>query len=338
MESIVHKPSINLGGNASIYFIRYSNILNNPRVIRSMITADLQLSGYWTPLDVAPYSIDYSETEIEDDKGTSAKCSVSFVVPQETPSKRAKMKALREERLAVLILDNSTGKFRLVGNNKEFLAHSKVFDSGANPSNLNGSRVRMEGRLKHGAVTYEGAISLDPGYVAEPARLNIGGLSSTIRFCEQSNLLNLANGDIYLIDDWLTIDTIPYSGKLKESEADSTPGFKNKVLLQFSIAQESADLKYKLSLLISRKLIFLLTDLSTGLQYLVGNTKEYMKSDRRFKTGSSPSSLNANQLKFAGQMHSGPVFFDGETITLSIWRDETGEIITDENGEAIYYE
>lgn len=297
----------------------------------------MSINGYWDSIDVVPYSIDFDESERETDNGCYMVCSVSFNVPQQTPNRLTKLRALREERLALLIIDNSTGAVRLLGNRKEYLTHDRSFESGKRPSDLNSDRIVLSGQLKNGSVFYNGAVLIDPELTYDGVSFNLGGISK-VEFCEQSNFLGYSNGDVYVVGGWHEVSVVPHSAEVNEKESSDEAGSMVETSLQFIVAQQTSELNHKLALLRERKLVFKITDNSTGLIKILGNHIDYLVSNRRATTGRHPSNRNEIQMQFEGYSEFGSQFFSGETTEPPLLIDGDGSFIVDKDLAFIGYE
>lgn len=147
MESISHQPYNNLGGNSELYVLRHSHILNNPRIIDGEIVENLIILEDWAKIECLPYSIEYSERESDGQPGTVQDVSIQFVVAQETKDVKKKLRLLKSERLAVLLSDQSTGLYRLIGGQHEFVKNERSFRTGGKPSDLNANTIQLRGKV-----------------------------------------------------------------------------------------------------------------------------------------------------------------------------------------------
>lgn len=147
MESILHQPYNNLGGNSELYVLRHSHILNNPRIIDGEIGDNLIILEYWAKIECLPYSIEYSERESDGQSGTVQDVSIQFVVAQETQDVKKKLRLLKSEKLAVLFRDQSTGLYRLIGSRYEWVKNDRSFRTGGRPSDLNANTVTLRGKV-----------------------------------------------------------------------------------------------------------------------------------------------------------------------------------------------
>lgn len=153
-EGIGFARTGNLGGNLSLYIVRHTAVAFVPDGIEGEIDEDLlQLAELWTPIEVIPYSIDYTEEEADTDAGPALDVAVTFRIAQDQAGLRAKLQLLRQERLAVLI-ESINGYFRLIGNQREYLKHIRNYTSGAHPTELNQHTITIAGRLLSVPVFY----------------------------------------------------------------------------------------------------------------------------------------------------------------------------------------
>ena len=156
----------NLGGIAQIFFTEQKNLAQLPFTNDVLINTDLVLkSGIWFLFEPTARTTKYAEKEKLGPHGYFYEQQLQGFRAKDSQPLASAYLALRGKKLVALYQDNN-GIWKLVGDNENFLKLTHDLDTGAAPTERNGTDFTFTGESNQPACYYTGAL---PAEIQNPA-------------------------------------------------------------------------------------------------------------------------------------------------------------------------